>query len=189
MQKRQQKRRLRAGIEKQRSACALTVSPGFLYDEFCWALSSAVRAFGLHPKGRPFESDSAHHFSPPPDFPLLSCFLVSYRRPAQIANCRETRKSKLENRSSKFASGCATRPGLSPGPTYPVSRNFQTSEPALLVRLRGAGGWQAAADKPKFRPPRESLRNGCARMTRKGILEYEMAQRVRCFLLCGFKYL
>ena len=25
------------------------------------ALSSAVRAFGLHPKGRPFESDSAHH--------------------------------------------------------------------------------------------------------------------------------
>src|SRR5712671_5437113 len=26
-----------------------------------WALSSAVRAFGLHPKGRPFKSDSAHH--------------------------------------------------------------------------------------------------------------------------------
>src|SRR6266850_3109616 len=26
------------------------------------ALSSAVRAFGLHPKGRPFKSDSAHHF-------------------------------------------------------------------------------------------------------------------------------
>src|SRR5712664_2002191 len=25
------------------------------------ALSSAVRAFGLHPKGRPFKSDSAHH--------------------------------------------------------------------------------------------------------------------------------
>ena len=35
--------------------------PCFLYDEFHWALSSAVRAFGLHPKGRPFESDSAHH--------------------------------------------------------------------------------------------------------------------------------
>jgi hypothetical protein len=35
--------------------------PGFRYDEFYWALSSAVRAFGLHPKGRPFESDSAHH--------------------------------------------------------------------------------------------------------------------------------
>ena len=33
----------------------------FRYDEFHWALSSAVRAFGLHPKGRPFESDSAHH--------------------------------------------------------------------------------------------------------------------------------
>src|SRR6059036_927251 len=33
----------------------------FLYDELSWALSSAVRAFGLHPKGRPFESDSAHH--------------------------------------------------------------------------------------------------------------------------------
>src|SRR2546429_7475607 len=33
----------------------------FLYDEFHWAISSAVRAFGLHPKGRPFESDSAHH--------------------------------------------------------------------------------------------------------------------------------
>ena len=27
------------------------------------ALSSAVRAFGLHPKGRPFKSDSAHHKS------------------------------------------------------------------------------------------------------------------------------
>jgi hypothetical protein len=25
------------------------------------ALSSVVRAFGLHPKGRPFKSDSAHH--------------------------------------------------------------------------------------------------------------------------------
>jgi hypothetical protein len=35
----------------------------FLYDEqrIGWALSSAVRAFGLHPKGRPFKSDSAHH--------------------------------------------------------------------------------------------------------------------------------
>jgi hypothetical protein len=33
----------------------------FLYDEWVRALSSAVRAFGLHPKGRPFKSDSAHH--------------------------------------------------------------------------------------------------------------------------------
>ena len=47
--------------EKQKIARALTLSLGFLYDEFRWALSSAVRAFGLHPKGRPFESDSAHH--------------------------------------------------------------------------------------------------------------------------------
>ncbi len=30
------------------------------------ALSSAVRAFGLHPKGRPFKSDSAHHCDAPP---------------------------------------------------------------------------------------------------------------------------
>src|SRR6266436_5027506 len=36
-------------------------SCGFLYDELVRALSSAVRAFGLHPKGRPFKSDSAHH--------------------------------------------------------------------------------------------------------------------------------
>jgi hypothetical protein len=33
----------------------------FLYDDGVGALSSAVRAFGLHPKGRPFKSDSAHH--------------------------------------------------------------------------------------------------------------------------------
>src|SRR3981189_68868 len=37
----------------------------FLYDDLVSgigrALSSAVRAFGLHPKGRPFKSDSAHH--------------------------------------------------------------------------------------------------------------------------------
>lgn len=42
---------------------ALTLLLRFLYDEFHWALSSAVRAFGLHPKGRPFESDSAHHLA------------------------------------------------------------------------------------------------------------------------------
>ena len=38
----------------------------FLYDELVRALSSAVRAFGLHPKGRPFKSDSAHHSDAPP---------------------------------------------------------------------------------------------------------------------------
>jgi hypothetical protein len=38
----------------------------FLYDEGGRALSSAVRAFGLHPKGRPFKSDSAHHCDAPP---------------------------------------------------------------------------------------------------------------------------
>jgi hypothetical protein len=39
----------------------LTLRVAFLYDELRRALSSAVRAFGLHPKGRPFKSDSAHH--------------------------------------------------------------------------------------------------------------------------------
>ena len=47
--------------EKERENRRVDRSLCFLYDEFHWALSSAVRAFGLHPKGRPFESDSAHH--------------------------------------------------------------------------------------------------------------------------------
>src|SRR6266446_6869295 len=41
-------------------------SCGFLYDELVRALSSAVRAFGLHPKGRPFKSDSAYHCNATP---------------------------------------------------------------------------------------------------------------------------
>src|SRR5438094_6866479 len=173
---------------KSRERTRVDPSLCFLYDEFHWALSSAVRAFGLHPKGRPFESDSAHHFSPSPDFPLLSCFFVSYGAPAQIANCRETRKTKLENRSSKFASG-AHAPGAQPRIYKPPFSKLPNVGACLACPLPGISGMQAAANKPKFRPPRESLRNRCARMTRKGILEYEMAQRVRCFLLCGFKYL
>src|SRR6266480_7536787 len=49
---------------KSRERTRVDPSLCFLYDEFHWALSSAVRAFGLHPKGRPFESDSAHHSEP-----------------------------------------------------------------------------------------------------------------------------
>src|SRR5260370_2995363 len=50
-------------FRNKNSSICLRVDPSgrFLYDELYWALSSAVRAFGLHPKGRPFKSDSAHH--------------------------------------------------------------------------------------------------------------------------------
>src|SRR6266446_9863743 len=42
-------------------ACALTLLAASCTMNWVRALSSAVRAFGLHPKGRPFKSDSAHH--------------------------------------------------------------------------------------------------------------------------------
>src|ERR1700687_6356101 len=42
-------------------ACALTPLAASCTMNWARALSSAVRAFGLHPKGRPFKSDSAHH--------------------------------------------------------------------------------------------------------------------------------
>src|SRR5713101_9470316 len=42
-------------------ACALTLQAASCTMNWVWAISSAVRAFGLHPKGRPFKSDSAHH--------------------------------------------------------------------------------------------------------------------------------
>src|ERR1700676_2603905 len=45
------------------------------------ALSSAVRAFGLHPKGRPFKSDSAHHCDATP-FSGDGVRLVRTRRPS-----------------------------------------------------------------------------------------------------------
>src|SRR5215467_8014497 len=63
------------GFEKQGTALALTLLLCFLYDEFHWALSSAVRAFGLHPKGRPFNPDSAHHI-----FQSLPASLLSARK-------------------------------------------------------------------------------------------------------------
>src|SRR6266481_7654207 len=40
---------------------ALTLAAASCTMNWVRALSSAVRAFGLHPKGRPFKSDSAHH--------------------------------------------------------------------------------------------------------------------------------
>jgi hypothetical protein len=40
---------------------ALTLGSASCTITWVRALSSAVRAFGLHPKGRPFKSDSAHH--------------------------------------------------------------------------------------------------------------------------------
>src|SRR5260370_40910400 len=42
-------------------ARALTLLAASCTMNWVRALSSAVRAFGLHPKGRPFKSDSAHH--------------------------------------------------------------------------------------------------------------------------------
>src|SRR5713226_1760207 len=47
-------------------ACALTLQAASCTMNWVRALSSAVRAFGLHPKGRPFKSDSAHHCDAPP---------------------------------------------------------------------------------------------------------------------------
>src|SRR6266704_2245806 len=47
-------------------ACALTLLAASCTMNWVRALSSAVRAFGLHPKGRPFKSDSAHHCDAPP---------------------------------------------------------------------------------------------------------------------------
>ena len=45
----------------QAFGCALTILAASCTMNWVRALSSAVRAFGLHPKGRPFKSDSAHH--------------------------------------------------------------------------------------------------------------------------------
>src|SRR5438552_15220412 len=47
-------------------ACALTLLAASCTMNWVRAVSSAVRAFGLHPKGRPFKSDSAHHCDAPP---------------------------------------------------------------------------------------------------------------------------
>ncbi len=56
---------LRTGprIERHHHPAALTVRKASCTMSYVGALSSAVRAFGLHPKGRPFKSDSAHHKS------------------------------------------------------------------------------------------------------------------------------
>ena len=43
------------------SGATLTLCAASCTMNWLRALSSAVRAFGLHPKGRPFKSDSAHH--------------------------------------------------------------------------------------------------------------------------------
>src|SRR6266436_4002381 len=50
-----------AASRKNNPAAALTLRCASCTMNSVRALSSAVRAFGLHPKGRPFKSDSAHH--------------------------------------------------------------------------------------------------------------------------------
>src|SRR5258708_1313576 len=50
-----------APSRKNNPAAALTLRCASCTMNCVRALSSAVRAFGLHPKGRPFKSDSAHH--------------------------------------------------------------------------------------------------------------------------------
>src|SRR5437016_5221932 len=51
----------RSPIQNTAICCALTLLAASCTMNWVRALSSAVRAFGLHPKGRPFKSDSAHH--------------------------------------------------------------------------------------------------------------------------------
>src|SRR4029077_4758455 len=51
----------RPASENRKIRPALTLLAASCTMNWVRALSSAVRAFGLHPKGRPFKSDSAHH--------------------------------------------------------------------------------------------------------------------------------
>src|SRR6266478_5585143 len=71
-----------APSRKNNPAAALTLRCASCTMNSVRALSSAVRAFGLHPKGRPFKSDSAHHCDPSPFSgecaELLGCRLSSH---------------------------------------------------------------------------------------------------------------
>jgi len=72
-------------------------------------------------------------------------------------------KTKLENRMSKLASG-ARRARGSARAYKPRFSKLPNVGACPACPPPGAGSWQAAAEKPKFLPPRESLPNRCARM-------------------------
>src|SRR6185437_13540491 len=57
-----------------------------------WAVSSAVRASGLHPEGRVFKSRTAHHSSSTPAFTALAtCWSANLRAFCSLTSSREPR--------------------------------------------------------------------------------------------------
>jgi hypothetical protein len=116
--------------------CSLTALVACCTMNWVRALSSAVRAFGLHPKGRPFKSDSAHHCDATSFSGDVVQLVRTLPRPTHCHGRFRSFFDKIRQQQRRIPLSARTRVLESPGNNH----GYRETDPLRARANRGCGG-------------------------------------------------